>query len=225
MQIKEIDSSKLLLDIYADNLDELMRAKFPEFCEYKGSVDPLKVAQYIVLMADLQSPMRYEKPDLYTRKYTSAHMAKSPMSKKEFTAEAEKIIIGEDMAVNQTIVAYIASYGLPNYTLLMAFMSLLSFETIKVFAGKGNKDSQKLIDNASDRIQKLTKDFYGAGDTDEYYKAKQALYAKLEKDKMRLRPEQIIRALENEGELPEDFNPYEGYTVDPAKDLQFIGDK
>jgi hypothetical protein len=226
MVLKDIDSSKLLFDIHAKDLQEQFTKRFTEFEEYEGKVDSLKVIQYIILLSDMSSPMRVEKPDWYARKYTIAHMVKFPMSKKEFSTEAEAIIIGDDDIVNQTIVAYIASYGLPNYTLLMAFMSLMSFETQKIFAGKGSKDSQKIIDNASDRIQNLTRDFFKSGDTDEYFKARQALYAKVEQDKMRLRPEQIVRVLEDTGDLPEGFSPYgDDYKISLKDDLLFIGDK
>ena len=223
--IKEIDSSKLLFDLQATDLVEQFKKRFPEFEEYEGEVDARKVCQYIILLADIASPLRIEKPDYYARKYTIAHMVKFPMAKKEFAPEAESILIGDDDIVNQTIVAYIASFGMPNYSLLMAFTALMSFEIQKVFAGKGTKDSQKLIDTASDRIQALTKDFFKSGDYDEYSRVRQVLYAKIEKDKMRLRPEQIVRVLEETGDLPEGFNPYgDDYKISLKDDLLFIGD-
>jgi hypothetical protein len=177
-------------------------------------------------MADMQSPLRIEKPDYYQRKYTVAVMVGLPKTKKEFTEESESILVGDDEIVNQTMVAYIASYGLPNYTLLMAFMALLSFETQKVFSGKGSKDSQKIIDSASDRIQSLTRDFFKSGDYDEYSKVRQILYSRIEKERLRLRPEQIIRVLEDSGSLPEDFSPYPSdYKISLKDDLLFVGDK
>lgn len=226
MTLKEINSEKLLFDIHAKDLAEQFTKRFPEFEEYKGKVDLLKVIQYIILLADMGSDLRIEKPDYFQRKYTAAHIVKFPMTKKEFTPEAEGIIIGEDDVVNQVMVAYIASYGLPNYSLLMAFTALMSYETQKIFAGKATKDSQKIVDNASDRIQSLTRDFFKTGTVDEYSKIQQVLYAKVEKDKMRLRPEQMIRVLENTGELPEGCSPYpDGYVISLKDDLLFIGDK
>ena len=226
MTLKDINSDKLLFDIHSKDLVDQFKEKFPEFNDYKGEVDEKKVVAYICLICDRHSPLMIEKPDFYQRKFSAAHLAKFPVTKKQFTDESERVIIGENDIVNQTAVAYIASYGLPNYTLLMAFMALMSFETQKVFAGKGSKDSSKIIDNASDRIQSLTRDFFKSGDYDEYSKVRQVLYARVEKERLRLRPEQIIRELEDNGELPEDFNPYgEGYSIDPSKDLLFLGDK
>jgi hypothetical protein len=226
MNLKDIDSSRLLFDINSKDLVKQFKAKFTEIGGYKGKIDERKVCQYIILMADMQSPLRIEKPDYYQRKYTVAVMVGLPKTKKEFTEESESILVGDDEIVNQTMVAYIASYGLPNYTLLMAFMALLSFETQKVFSGKGSKDSQKIIDSASDRIQSLTRDFFKSGDYDEYSKVRQILYSRIEKERLRLRPEQIIRVLEDSGSLPEDFSPYPSdYKISLKDDLLFVGDK
>ncbi len=226
MNLKEIDSSKLLFDPLAGDLAEQMDAKFPEFTEYQGQIDKRKVAIYIVLMCDMFSPMRIEKPDFYQRKYACAALAGFPRNKKEFTEDANGIIIGEDIVVNQTMVSYILSYGLPSFALLQAYMALMSFEMQKIFAGKQTKDSQKIIDGANDRIQSLTKDFFKSGDYDEYSKIRQVLYARVEKEREKLRPEQIIKYFEENGSLPEGFSPYgDDYKIDPAKDLKFLGDK
>lgn len=226
MTLKEIDSSKLLFDIHSEDLVEQFKSKIPEFENYKGKVDEKKVVQYIVLLADVNTPLRVEKPDWWQRKYTAAMMVKLPMTKKEFSPEAEAIVIGENEVVNNSMVAYICSYGLPNYTLLMAFFSLLSFETQKVFGGKGDKNSQSIIDKASDRIQNLTRDFFKSGEQEEYYKARQALYARVEKDKVQLRPEQMIRAIEDTGELPEGCSPFPSdYKINLSRDMVFLGDK
>ena len=226
MILKDVDSSKLLFDIHASDLVEQFKAKFPEFSDYESKISEKKVVQYIVLMCDMGSPLRIEKPDYYQRKYSSALLVKFPTAKKELTPESEGIVLGKDDVVNQTMVSYIASYGLPNYTLLIAYMALMSHETQKIFAGKGTRDSSKIVDNASDRIQKLTRDFFHSGDYDEYSQLRQVLYARVEKERLRLRPEQIVRYLEDNGELPEDFNPYgDDYSVDLAKDMLFIGEK
>jgi hypothetical protein len=226
MKISEIDSSKMLFDLNSEDLAEQIESKFAEFSLYEAKVDKHKVAQYIVLMCDKNSPLHSEKPDLLQRKYACAVMVKFPMNKKVFTDPVEKIIIGENDAVNQTMVAYISSYGQPNYTLLQAYLALMSFETGKIFAGNTNKDSAKTIHDVSDRIQKLTKDFFNSGDTDEYSKVTQVLYSRIEKERLRLRPEQIVRMLEDNNGLPSDFNPYgENYKIDLKNDLIFIGDK
>ncbi len=226
MTLKEIDSSKLLFDIHSKDLVEQFKAKFTGFEDYTGQIDEKKVIQYIILMADVNSPLRISVKDWYQRKYTAATLVKFPMNKKVFSDESEKLIIGEDDAVNASMVAYIASYGRPEYSLLMSFMALMSYETQKALSGEPSKDSDKTIDRISKRVVELTKEFFHSGDTDEYSRVKQSLYARIEKEKLRLRPEQIIRQLEENGELPEDFNPYENsYKISAKEDLIFLGDK
>lgn len=226
MTLKEINSEKLLFDIHSDDLVEQFKTKFQEFQLYDGKVDAKKVCQYLILMYDMASPMQTEKADMYERKYACALMCKFPMAKKVFIKEAEDILVGQNDAANQTAVAYIASYGQPNYTLLQAFMALMSFETQKVFAGTTGKDSAKTINDVSTRIQSLTRDFFKSGDYDESSYLRQVLYARIEKERLRLRPEQIIRYLEDNNELPEDFNPYgDDYKVNLKDDMIFIGDK
>jgi len=226
MTLKEIQSDKLLFDIHSKDLIDQFKKKFTEFEDYKGKIDEKKVIQYIVLMADVNSPLRSSVKDWYQRKYTAATLVKFPMNKKVFSDESEKIIIGEDDAVNASMVAYIASYGTPAYSLLMSFMALMSYETQKALAGNPSKDSDKIIDRISAKVITLTKDFFHSGDTDEYSRVRQCLYARIEKERLRLRPEQIIRQLEEEGQLPEDFNPYGSeYKISLKDDLVFLGDK
>lgn len=229
MTLKEIDSTKLLFDLNGKDLVDQFKKKFTEFSDYdvtKSNIDEKKVVQYIVLMSDVNSPLRITVKDWFQRKYTAATIVKFSMVKRVFSDDAEKIIIGENDAVNASMVAYIASYGKPEYSLLMSFMALMSFEMQKAFAGNPSKDSDKIIDRISGKVMTLTKDFFRSGDTDEYSKVKQCLYARIEKEKLRLRPEQIIRTLENEGELPEDFSPYPNdYKISLKDDLIFIGDK
>ena len=225
MTLKEIDSSKLLFDIHSEDLVEQFKSKIPEFENYKGKVDEKKVVQYMILMCDKASPMQQEKPDMYQRKYACGLMVKFPMVKKVFSPEVETIIIGNNSVVNDSMVAYIASYGQPNYTLLQAYMALMSFETIKIFGGTTSKDSAKIINDVSNRIQSLTKDFFKSGDYDESSMLLQALYSRIEKERLQLRPELLIRQLEEDGCLPDDFNPHgAGYKINLSEDLVFLGD-
>lgn len=226
MTLKDIDSSKLLFDIHDKDVVDKFKKRFTEFDDYKGKIDEKKVIQYIILMADVNSSLRITVKDFHQRKYTAATLVKFPMVKKAFTDEAEKIILGEDDTVNSTMVSYISSYGKPEYSLLVSFMALLSFEMQKAFAGNPSKDSDKIIDRISSRVMTLTRDFFHSGDTDEYSKVRQCLYSRVAKEQIRLRPEQIVRQLEENGELPPEFNPHgEDYRIKLSEDLLFLGDK
>jgi hypothetical protein len=228
LTLKEIDSQNLLFDIHDKSLPELMEEKFCSFSDYveQKGVEKIKVARFICLISDKNSPLRFSEPDWYKRKYTAAIIAGFSIKKGTFSSEAESIIVGENKAVNETMVSYIASYGMPSYMLLMSYTALMAFEAQKIFNGKGTKDSSKIVDNASNRIQELTRDFFQSGDVDEYSKVCQTLYSRIEKERERLKPEEIIKILEDTGDLPEDFNPHgTEYKIDLAKDMIFIGDK
>jgi hypothetical protein len=102
-------------------------------------------------------------------------------------------------------------------------MSLLSSETRKAISSKGNKDTIKIITETGDEIRRLTRIVFHSGEYDEITKARNALYAKAEKERLKLRPEDIVHAFSETGELPEEFNPYgSDYKVEKSK---FIGDE
>lgn len=227
MTIKEIDDSRFLIPVNSAEIESLFTAKFPEFREYKGRIGAEKVAKYICLLCDSRSPLISEQPDYFKRKYVAANLSGFPTEKgkKTFTGDAEKIIVGENEVVNRVMVAYISSYGKPEYTLLISFMALFSFETQKALTGKGAKETPKVLDFLLDRIQSLEKSFFSSGQIDEYSKIRQALYEKIEKEQVRLRPEMVIRDLTESGELPSDFNPYGEYKVNLKNDMIFLGDR
>jgi hypothetical protein len=224
--MKDIDDKRFLFQLDDTGLVDKFSERFPEFKEYTGKVDPRKVIQFIILLSDLHSSLRTDTPDFFQRKYKAAMLCKFPTSKKEFTKDAEQIVVGENEAVNRTMVAYIMSYGKPEYSLLVSFMALLSFETQKALTGEGTKDTAKNIEFIANKVKALTKDFFSSGDQDEYSLVRSALYARIEKEQIRLRPEMVIRQLEEDGALPADWNPHgAGYVIDPSKDMVFIGDK
>ncbi len=226
MTLKEIDSSKLLFDIHSKDLVEQFKAKFTGFEDYTGQIDEKKVIQYIILMYDMQSPLIKSKPDYFQRKFECALLVKFPTHKKEFTEEVDNILVGKDDVVNHTIVSYILSYGLPSYGLFQAFAALIAFEMQKIYAGKGTKDSQTILDKATLKIQTLERELFRSGNEDEFYRVRQALYSRAEKERENLKPEHLIRTLEDTGELPEGFSPYpDGYKINPKTDFIFLGDK
>jgi len=224
MQLKDIDVSRLSFDIFDSDFTTTIKEKIPEFNEYEGVIPELDVFRFVVIMWDMKSPMLREVDDYYARMYATASMVGFPRTKNNFSKEADEIIIGKNESVNRMIVAYTAYMGVPEYQYLMAYQALFASEYAKVLRGKGGKDSDKILENASGKVTKFTRAIFGSGDYDEYSLRRQALYQKIEKDKLRLRPEQIIRDLTDNGDLPEDFNPYGDYSIDINKDIKFVGD-
>lgn len=227
MTLKDLDVSRLAYDIYDADFCDNLRSKIPEFNEYVGKVDALPVFRFIVLMWDLNCPLNGmpEYSNYYVRMYNCATIAGLPKKKSEFTEEANEIILGKNVSVNNMIVAYVMSFGIPEYSLLMAYQALFASEYKKMLAGKGSKDSEKIMTSSSDKIAYYTRKVFQLGEQDEYSLRLQALYSRLEKEKLRLRPEQIVRDFTDNGELSSEFNPYdEDYKVDIAKDIKYLGD-
>lgn len=228
VQLKDLDLSRLSYSIYDEDFVDKLRENIPEFEAYDNKLDSVVVFRFIVLMWDINSPLQQmqEYSDYYVRMYACASLSGMPKKKGEFTEEANEIILGKNKLVNDMIVAYVASFGLPEYSLLMAYQALFASEYKKVLLGKGGKDSEKIMTSASNNIASYTRKIFGLGEQDEYSLRKQALYSRLEKEKLRLRPEQIVREFADKGKLPDDFNPYgEDYEVNINEDMKFMGDK
>lgn len=224
MTLKDVDCSRLSFDIYSETFVEDLKEKIPEFNEYEGKIDEFSVFRFVVLMYDMRTPLIREIPDYYTRMYSVASMVGFPQKKGEFTEEAEQVILGKNDSVNNMIVAYTAYMGVPEYQYLMAYQALFASEYAKVLRGKGGKDSDKILENASSKVEKYTRSIFGSGDYDEYSQRRQALYQKIERSKLELRPEKIIRRMVDDGKLPEEFNQYGDYQVDIHEDIKFVGD-
>lgn len=224
MTLKDVDCSRLSFDIYSDTFIEDLKEKIPEFNEYEGKIAELSVFRWVVLLYDMRTPLLREIDDYYVRLYTVASMVGFPKTKDEFLPEAEEIVIGKNDSVNNMIVAYTAYMGVPEFQYLMAYQALFASEYVKVLKGKGGKDSDKILENASGKVTKFTRAIFGSGDYDEYSQRRQALYQKVERSKLELRPEKIIRRLMEDGKLPEEFNQYGDYQVDIHEDIKFKGD-
>jgi hypothetical protein len=94
-------------------------------------------------------------------------------------------------------------------------------------SGSGDKNSMAIIDQTTERIAKLTREVFGSGKDDEYSKIKEALYSRVEKERLRLRPEMIIKDLEENGYLDPSFCPYgeENAIKTAITEMYFLGDK
>jgi hypothetical protein len=107
---------------------------------------------------------------------------------------------------------------------LVAYLEIQRIKTIEVFSGKISDKSDQILDRVTTMIAEITRKLFVSGDVDEVSLARKALYQKAQIDKARIipRPEDIVKILEADGVLPEDFNPYgEDYTVEKST---FLGD-
>lgn len=220
MEIKgyRIEQSKYLIDPFADNLLEQV-SKYDEF-NNDFKVDKLCATRYIILMYDLKSSLRLDVRDFWERKRTSALVAGFNLnSKKEFDEPIEKMLLGENDAVNNAMTKYIMLFGIPALAVLNIYYNKLTFEVQKALRGTASKTSLKDIDYLKVKIEECEEELYGGK---EAINAKKALYSKIEKERKAEKPEEIIARI-NAGDDLNDANPYgKGYKVD---ELSFIGDE
>jgi hypothetical protein len=226
IRIKDVDSSKLLFDIHSETLEEDMRKAIPEFGEYTGS-HAHKVFQYIILMYDMRSPLLMEESDYFIRKYTAANMVSLPKTKQGFTPETENIILGGDDTINIMIVAYLFQFPIPEYHTLIMYDAMLGLVAQKILKGMVSQADSKLLEDATSKKRALTRVIFHSGDYDEYSALRNALYARIEKQRIRMRPEQIIKEYESQGMLPDDFCPYGERDAETMRvvRMQYVGEK
>ena len=223
MTIKDIDTSRLLYDIKASGFVDKIKDKIPEFKDYKGEIPEKKVFQHIVLMYDPNSPLWKEVKDFYDRKRVCAEVVGFAKRKNKWVEEAESMLLGTHEQYNSMMASFIAQFGIPELYQLIVCLYLLNSEMKKVIEGRGNRDSYKITMDTGDKITELTRVILHSGEVDEIAMARNALYAKAEQERLKIRPEEIVRLISEEGDLPEDYNPY-GENYKPEKSV-FLGDE
>ena len=213
----DIDTSALLYNPRDRDFLKRIEKEIPEFKSYRAAKDRVThkmFATYVVLMYDIKSPLWRLEPDYYPRMYEAARLANFPLGKKsEFCYEAERVLDGSLTTANNAIVAYVAKFGLIEYTQLIAYTTIFNKELSAVLGSKSGgtsgMNSTKVIEETGKKMKELHKFIFNTGKEDVTKEFQQALYARLEQDKLRIRPEEIIEILSKEGKLPADFSPYE----------------
>jgi len=225
----EIDASFMRFDPSSPKFYKQITNDIPAFCEYKSvhfqaEIGRRKLFGWIACMFDPNSPLRREIKDLYKRKvYAGSICGFKPHSiSGKFKEHIEDIFVGKDKEVNNLIVKFITSFSSPEYTQLMAHVTIQNDMLERIIAGKADKNVQMMFDAATDKIKELTNLIYGTGERDEVYEARRALYKQVAYDLSDMRPESVSRTLVKDGQLPDEWNPYgKGYKPD---DIHFKGD-
>lgn len=228
---KRLNTSRMMFDPQKPHFLANIKARVKAYS--KVNVTRLKISErslweYIVLMYDPNSPLWIEEPDYYKRKYEAAVSAGFiPDKKGRFEEVVEKVLTGQISQINDVIVDFISLFGLPEYYQLLAYLAIMSEETKKILAGDTGGSSHRIIEFVGDNIKSITRRVFNSGNYDEVQEARQALYSKLGEAKVKLRPEQIVQMLKDDGKLPDDFSPYdeslEDKPIEPP--MNFIGDQ
>lgn len=180
--------------------------------------DREKLFRFIIIMYDMNSPMRLEYPEFWERKKVSALEAGFKVDKKgHFDDNVESFLVGDNTRVNEAIAKYVLLHGIPEYTALVVYQTGLYLEMVKTLKGIVNKQLTQNVEFLRIKIRELTDIIYGGSET---INAKRALYSGIEKDRFPL-PDDVVKRL-NDGDDLSDYNPYGTYEVGKIK---FIGDE
>lgn len=219
MDIKDLNSSRLLFNLTSKTLVKDFTAAIPELSLYMGKISHKRLIQYIIIMYDINSSLWRSYPSYFSRKFECAKIVgfkTTPGGK--YPKDVGDMLMGLNKIVNDIIVAYISKFALPEYVQLITFNIILDNETRGLLAGEVSKDSDKVIDRVVEKISELTRRIFNSGNEDEIVYIRQALYARAKKDQALYKPEDIATLLSQGGDLGDDFNPYEdGYKPEPIK--------
>lgn len=225
----DVDDSRLRFSPNDSKFLVKLQGEIPAFAQYESEfvqTDSAKrrIFSWIIIMYDPYSPLRREILDLYQRKVYAANICgiKPHAVSGKFRDYVEKILVGEDKDINNLIVKFIASFSSPEYTQLMAHVSIQHDMLERIIARKADKNVQALFDAATEKIKELTNLLYGTGERDEVYEARRALYKQVAYDLSDMRPEKVARTIIEEGDLPPEWSPYgDEYKLG---DIHFVGD-
>lgn len=224
MTLQDIRTDKTMFDVHSPTLEEDMTNLLTDISTFVSPIPIIDICRYIILMYDTNSPMLREVRLYYDRKAKCAEMLGFPTKKGQWLPEVEAILIGKNDAFNNLVASYISNLGLPQYTQLVAYLEIHRLKTIEILSGKIGSNSDQILARVTDSIDEITRKLFGSGEEDEITIARKALYQRAQIDKSRIlpKPEDIVKILESDGTLPEDFNPYgEEYQVEKST---FIGD-
>lgn len=220
MKKDDIDISVLMFDPWSK--ETVTRLEENDEFKQPFGIDKQKVISYIILVYDLKTQLRKEYPFFNQRKVVAAELAGFPKKKDgKFTVEYENVLIGKNERVNKAISKYIRLFYNPKYLMLVYYWSILSLEFENINNKKESSDFKNTIANIEKLEAKIVEceEFLYGGQ--EQRDAVQALYEEVEKENLRLKPENIAMA-ENVDEIIGE-GPYgEGYK--PEK-LKYLGHK
>ena len=194
-----------------------------EYKKGKGGILINNILKYLILAFDIQSPLQREMKDYYARKREAAKIAEFPVGQDgKWREDAQSIMIGTDKWFNGLLAQYLSLQATPEYMQLIIYLELLARKTRGILDGDIDDKTHVVVKSLTESIRELTDKVFGTAGEDEVQAARQALYAKAEEDRVRMRPEDIIGLLNEEGVLPSEWGYGNGYGVEQ---ITFIGDK
>lgn len=225
----DLDTSDLRFDPNKAYFYQNLCKDIPAFAEFesdyaKADQTKRRIFAWIVLMYDMNTPLRREIKDLYKRKVYAATLCgiNPNVLTGKYKDYVEDMLIGKDLKINKLIARYISSFASPEYKQYMFHVTVQDQMLEKSINGITDKNTQFLFDAATDKIKELSSLLYGTGEKNEILEARRALYQQVTYDLSDMRPEAVARAMADSKGLPDEWSPYgEGYV---PGDIHFAGD-
>lgn len=215
--IKDLETGKLLYDPKKVEELERLRKDVPEF-DVELDINSDNVAKYVILMYDMESPLRKEYTKLRERKAVAAQYAGFNLSRKNehFPKQIEQMLIGNIPEINVMIVKYLKLFNDPDFSALAGYLELFDVNVAELLKGASDTEKHKPLYDMTEKlrqiIRELTDKTFGGQDDDMLIRE---LYRSIESVKESLMPEFIARKLADGGDFP--YNPYGDYEPEPLK--------
>jgi hypothetical protein len=223
MNKANIDIKLFRYNPFDPNTVTLLEEEYDEF-KFDFGVKKEQAVRYLILFYDLNTPLRIRYPELISRKNECAKLSDFKTKPDgSFQKAYEDLMVGENEVFNNAVSAYIRSFGSPEYISLNMYWNIFASEyknAAKITSSKDYKDTIANIKQLQNEITKLTDALFGGH---EIINMRTSLYKGIEKERVKLRPEDIAKMLDDQKKIKEVLgDQYEGYIPEP---LEFLGDK
>ena len=202
MDISEIDGSVFLYNPRKDNDLKKLQNSHEDF---QADLDDLEssrktLLRFIILMWDINTPLRLTYKDYFKRKANAALMAgfKRNAKSKKFKEPVVNAMLGKSDAVNGMIVRYLMYFYNEDYLQHIIYWELLGQFGRSRLSQSIDKSKIEAFENIKKTITDLSKKIFGG---DESRELKKELYRALEMEKESLHPDNVAFELQNNPEI------------------------
>jgi hypothetical protein len=223
MNRSNIDIKLFRYNPFDPNTAALLEEEYDEF-KVDFGVKKQQAVCYLILFYDLNTPLRIRYPELISRKTECAKLSDFKInSDGTFQKKYEDLMVGENDNFNNAVSAYIRGFGSAEYISLNMYWNIFASEyknAAKISTSKDYKDTIANIKQLQNEITRLTDIIFGGH---EVVNMRMALYKGIEKERVKLRPEDIAKIIDNKEKVKEVLgDQYDGYIPEEPK---FIGSK
>jgi hypothetical protein len=215
------DFSKCLINPYNEKDIKKIMSTYEEFRGIDGHLMiENEMIKYIVLMYDMNSPIRTLVSGYEEKKYKAAREAGFNLNvNRRFDEDVENALVGENQSANKAIVRYIIMHGIPELVAYTAYIEIQAAELEKAlnsttYESRELKVTRDNIDITTREIKELYKKIFGGWESQQL---KNALYDTVQTDKIRLRPEHIAIDIAS-GTYDPEIDPIGGGKLKRMKD-------